>query len=620
MIHEITVANFKAFADTQRIPLRPITLIFGKNSGGKSSILHSLLLAHHAQQKGSWHVGNPVLAGTSVDLGGFHNYVHGHDDKRTLKLALECDVPPFCRTRPFLAEAKVARIEVEVAAEGCEWREDDVERRRPRLVSCSVEVDSEPLLSLHRAQDEVWRAELSPEHPAVVAFGEEVAMKAGSSDLAEIVTEMMRTLVTTADFGDVVFFPGRVSFAGDLIDSLNLLEPPGKTQSTESNAQTWAKTVLSRIMGDLFATLDRCFSTCLQQVEYLGPLRLVPDRFADETDSSDPNWVSSGASAWQVLKQNKDQLEKVNGLFEQMKVPYALEVKRIADETSILDSIQSYVRDRAEPRLLRELADLGINPEEALKLGDDDYRAYLWANRELYAAIAKHYHSVQVQHDPDFTMDDAEREVLENRIDLALPEEWAEWIIEFPEGNPKVEAIQADLSDPEAKADGIRNDIIKLLKDRRTELRLVDIENGSSVSPRDVGIGISQLIPVLVHACASRGKLIAVEQPELHLHPALQAELGDVFIESALGPNQNQFVLETHSEHLILRLLKRIRETSRNTLKHGSLPVRMEDVQILYVEPGSEGSTVRELGIDAQGRLVDNWPDGFFEERLDELF
>ena len=105
----------------------------------------------------------------------------------------------------------------------------------------------------------------------------------------------------------------------------------------------------------------------------------------------------------------------------------------------------------------------------------------------------------------------------------------------------------------------------------------------------------------------------------LYTSEALQAELGDVFIESALGENKNTFLLETHSEHLILRILRRIRETTRGKLPEGMVGITPDDVAVLYVEPGNDGATVRELRIDSQGRFLDDWPNGFFEDRLDEL-
>ena len=118
------------------------------------------------------------------------------------------------------------------------------------------------------------------------------------------------------------------------------------------------------------------------------------------------------------------------------------------------------------------------------------------------------------------------------------------------------------------------------------ELVLLDKRTKTEVSHRDVGIGVSQVLPVLVMAYASSNRIIAIEQPEIHLHPALQAELGDVFIESALGENKNTFIIETHSEHLILRIMRRMRETAEGELKEGS-KVPPNDVCILYVDqPG----------------------------------
>ena len=150
-------------------------------------------------------------------------------------------------------------------------------------------------------------------------------------------------------------------------------------------------------------------------------------------------------------------------------------------------------------------------------------------------------------------------------------------------------------------------------------LEIMDLRTNALVSPRDIGMGVSQVLPVLVMAYASRQGIIAVEQPELHLHPGLQSEIGDVFIESASGDRKNTFLLETHSEHLVLRILRRIRETTEKKLPEGKTPVRPEDVAVLYVQPGANGAEVIELPVTPDGDFGRPWPGGFFAERFQEL-
>jgi len=146
------------------------------------------------------------------------------------------------------------------------------------------------------------------------------------------------------------------------------------------------------------------------------------------------------------------------------------------------------------------------------------------------------------------------------------------------------------------------------------ELNLIDRRSGTIVSHRDVGIGVSQVLPVLVTAYASRSEIIAIEQPEIHLHPALQADLGDVFIQSVLGPAKNRFLIETHSEHLLLRIMRRMRETKNGDLPKGLQPIKPQDVCVLFVAPKGTSYVVSKLELDEDGPLLDPWPAGFIEE------
>ena len=158
-------------------------------------------------------------------------------------------------------------------------------------------------------------------------------------------------------------------------------------------------------------------------------------------------------------------------------------------------------------------------------------------------------------------------------------------------------------------------------------LRLIDSKTGTPLAAKDVGMGISQVIPILVAAAVLDHKTICVEQPELHLHPGLQARLSDALISSALF-QRNTILLETHSEHLILRILRRIRETTEGdfsdwpeALKQACPNgIRPEDVAVLYVEPGEDGAKVKNLRVNEMGEFIDEWPNGFFEERIKEVF
>lgn len=179
----------------------------------------------------------------------------------------------------------------------------------------------------------------------------------------------------------------------------------------------------------------------------------------------------------------------------------------------------------------------------------------------------------------------------------------------------------------------------------RVKLLLKHVPDDYDVEIEDVGVGISQIIPVL---CAIEGNSkVYIQQPELHLHPKHQSHLGDILIErvnskqsgaanslinkidNALkdldklmhGWSNKSFLIETHSEHILLRILRRIRESNRSDIKNKLFSFSASQLSVLYVDKDSNGdSRIYQLRVADDGTFIDRWPHGFFTERDADLF
>lgn len=154
-----------------------------------------------------------------------------------------------------------------------------------------------------------------------------------------------------------------------------------------------------------------------------------------------------------------------------------------------------------------------------------------------------------------------------------------------------------------------RLDLGDQIKARKLTKGLFDVEfkvSGIWRNMADMGFGASQTLPLVVQALLSpRGSLTVAEQPEIHLNPRLQSVLGDLFVEMAC--NDRRILVETHSEHLLLRV--------RNLVARGEIDSEM--VAIYFVEKRDSRSIVRRIPIDRSGHItVDDWPAGFFDENL----
>jgi predicted ATPase len=126
----------------------------------------------------------------------------------------------------------------------------------------------------------------------------------------------------------------------------------------------------------------------------------------------------------------------------------------------------------------------------------------------------------------------------------------------------------------------------------------------------DVGFGVSQILPVLVLLYyVPSGSTVLLEQPEIHLHPAVQSGLADIILNVA-NHRKVQVVVESHSEHLLRRFQRRVAE--------GNNDIRPDDIALYFCQTRAGQSVITPLELDLYGSIL-NWPNGFFGDEFGEL-
>jgi predicted ATPase len=132
--------------------------------------------------------------------------------------------------------------------------------------------------------------------------------------------------------------------------------------------------------------------------------------------------------------------------------------------------------------------------------------------------------------------------------------------------------------------------------------------DGQASNLKDVGVGVSQVIPVIVAALfAQPGHIVIVEEPESHLHPLAQSQLAELFSEVSRA-RRVQFIVETHSEHLLTRLQRRVAEQK----------IPMKDLAMYFVERKEKGAELSPLQLDEYGD-ISNWPSNFFGDEMGDI-
>ena len=125
----------------------------------------------------------------------------------------------------------------------------------------------------------------------------------------------------------------------------------------------------------------------------------------------------------------------------------------------------------------------------------------------------------------------------------------------------------------------------------------------------DIGLGLKKIIPLVTYLFHKKSPgLICIQEPESNLHPKYQSEIAEVIAQSYKNKG-NSHIIETHSEILILRLLKLIKQKK----------LRAEDISVNFIEKVKGQSKIINIGVNDKGEFTSNWPKGFFNERIDEL-
>ena len=533
LLKAITIENFKGIREPVRVELKPVTLLFGANSAGKSTVVQALHFAQEIFERHNVDPGKTLIGGEAIKLGGFETLVHGRDPSRPIVLRVELDLTqtelPVYRLPYVTSYAEIEFAPEQEIVSG--WIEIKVAwssiLERPFLAEYAVGLNDHPFAIVRSSADlkQINVNILDVNHPA---FGKDVQSELDVDDpFADLLPSgtwrsnllMLGAEVLKSPYigpFDMTFGVQGQADAMPVFGQPLDIQPEVFQEDAESPMEREFVEGLSRYL----VGLGEVARDALRSFRYVGPLREVPPRNFDPERSPDESRWAHGLAAWDVLaKADPAFIDRVNAWLEsdqRINSGYRVELKRYKE---------------------------------------------LDVESPLFATL-----------NAGWTLDE-----------------------ELP--------LEAQLR--------------KL--PTRTRLLLREIAKNLEVEPQDVGVGISQLLPVIVAALYTQAAVVAIEQPELHIHPAWQVVLGDLVLEQAKQKDV-LFLVETHSEHLVLRIMRRMRETFADTLPPGAPAATPEDVALLFVEADDGRTLVRNMPLNEAGELVKAWPGGFFEERLSELF
>lgn len=650
MFTEIGIENFKAFGKMQRIPLKPITLLYGPNSSGKSSLMQALLLFKQTMEEGN---AETVLLpkGGLLELGGVYDFLHKHNIKKELKISFSFK-HLWHDAHMYYDLPKHDELKMEFT-----FSPDHKNQAKTQLIVKEIklfhELEPKPLVKCKN----VWFL------PELNRLFVKKANTAKEND-----EDKDLTLKWISDIKRSLLIIESINLKSKLIkDQWKFFERRNKKQSYEGDCLESVRMLEERLHNDIQAIKNmesnkedqERFSNLIREYIEKGNyphkiLEILKDRKIYEI-------LNLPDVKQKEIIRNQKQMEYSPGpsilLFEAlfgempsespiMSVP---ERKKVEQSIFFLKTLRTSLTNK-NYSLFSNLKDVPFNKLITLdkcfpgNLAEAD--DWIFQNILAFEAHGKSFIKQTVANqivinDYIVKVTDLLRKYLRKINYIGPLREYparsysfsgnvlskvgktGENVPDILYGRPHtvniinkwLEIFEIDYKIEEVKS--IKNDLF--------EVSLYDNMTKCVVGSKDVGFGISQILPILVQSVVSEHDVICIEQPEIHIHPRLQAELGSFIAACAAkwhdvkGTNDektvieepgNQFIIETHSENLILRLQKLIRK--------GEL--KKEDVAVIYFDKTPNGTVATELRLNDNGEFIDPWPQGFFEESFKEMF
>ncbi len=607
MIKQWRVSNFKSFKDPAPIKLAQINIMAGANSSGKSSIIQSILLLKQTLQYGS---ANRAVAlnGPLLRLGAFDDVQHftsspdpvsiGFDIELTEHDIRKSPTNPWLRTlrRHYSLNERGAHraISLDIAFNQVAVDQDSLlpptqSSLIPRLSSSNLEVEK-------FANDGTsQRSFVKLKHKPVIEPSADESSSFAHYDVVmdeEGLSEIFGSKTDATQRGGYTsfFLPAWIAVhyneAADLairtaeyiFSGVGGVDPSVSKQILSSQAVALIDSWLTgREVEPVLSSKSEPSAADAQAALHSFTRRrtgLLGDLFASVKPSNETLATE--------LARLKDHLTGMFIMETEPNFSYELEMPRAIDETT--DFIKEFFKSGV--RYLGPLRDSPrpvYQPEALESTTDVGYRGeHTAAILDLNGNRAVNYHrppSTSTEHDY-VKLATARRGTLHDAV-----VEWLQYL-----------GVADDVVTTDAGVYGNRLQVSTSGVDR-----LHDLTN--------VGVGVSQVLPLVVMALlAPKGSFLIFEQPELHLHPKVQARLADFFL--ALAKDDKQTLLETHSEYLVDRLRLRIALALDDDVR----PM----INILFSEKSGSNSVLTPVDISEFGAIT-NWPKDFFEQSQQDI-